>query len=57
MYHLLYQSMTLNFVFVCFVWLSAQTGIISLNSVNKLIVVMVKYVLPFEVRAESLNVI
>jgi hypothetical protein len=50
MYHLLYQSV-IYFVFVGFVCFSTQTEIISLNStVNKLIVVMVKCCVLFEVR-------
>jgi hypothetical protein len=42
MYHLLQQSVTLHFVFVCFIWFSVQTAIISSNSINQLISVMVK---------------
>jgi hypothetical protein len=34
---------------------SVQTGIISLNSINQLIFVMVKYGVLFEVRTEFLN--
>jgi hypothetical protein len=36
---------------------SDQTAIISLNSVNQLIFVMVKYSVLFEVRTEFLNII
>jgi hypothetical protein len=57
MYHLLYHSMTLHFVFVGLVLLSALTGISFVNSVNKLIAVMVKCGVLFEVRAEFLNII
>jgi hypothetical protein len=39
------------------VWISMWTAIISLNSVNQLIVVMVKYGVLFEVRTEFLNII
>jgi hypothetical protein len=38
-----------------FVWFSLQTGIISLNSINQLIFVMVKCGVLFEVRTEFLN--
>jgi hypothetical protein len=37
------------------VWLSAQKEIISLNSINQLIFVMVKCGVLFEVRTEFLN--
>jgi D-alanyl-lipoteichoic acid acyltransferase DltB (MBOAT superfamily) len=57
MYHLLYQSVTLHFVFLGFVRFSAQTRIISLNSVNKLIAVMVKRGVLFKVRAEFLSTV
>jgi hypothetical protein len=57
MYHMLYQSVTLQFVFVCLVRLSVQTAIIFLNSINQLIAVMVKCCVLFEVRSESLNII
>jgi hypothetical protein len=50
MYHLLYLSVTVHFV--C---LSLQTTIIFLNSVNQLILVMVKCGVLFEVRNEFLN--
>jgi hypothetical protein len=56
MYHLLYQSKTLNFVFVGFVSFSAYTGVIFLNIVNKLMALTVKCVL-FEVQAEFLSTI
>jgi hypothetical protein len=39
-----------------FVWLSLQIGIISLNSINQLIFVMVKCCVLFEVRTEFLNI-
>jgi ABC-type transport system involved in cytochrome bd biosynthesis fused ATPase/permease subunit len=55
MYHLLYQSVLPCFVFVAFVWFSAKTGVIFLNSVNQLIFVMVKCGVLFEVRTEFLN--
>jgi hypothetical protein len=40
-----------------FVWFLVQTAIISLNSVNQLIFVMVKCGVFFAVRTEFLNVI
>jgi hypothetical protein len=49
MYRLLYQSLMLNSVFAGF---SVQTRIISLNSINKLMIVMVKCGVLFEIRAE-----
>jgi hypothetical protein len=52
MYHMIYQSLTIHFVFVGFVWFFASTGIIFLNIVNKLIFVMVKCGVLFEVRTE-----
>jgi hypothetical protein len=55
MNHLLWQSLMLNFVFTGFVWFSLQTAIISLNSVNQLIFVIVKYGVLFEVRTGFLN--
>jgi hypothetical protein len=42
---------TMHFGFLCF------SAIISLNNVNKLIIVMVKYGVLFEVRTEFLNII
>jgi hypothetical protein len=42
MYHLLYQSVTQHFVFVGFVLFLVQTGIISLNSIIRLIFVIAK---------------
>jgi hypothetical protein len=54
-HHLLLQSVMLVSVFVSFVWFSLKAAaIISLNSVNQLIFVMVKCVL-FEVRTGFLN--
>jgi hypothetical protein len=47
----------LYFVSVAFVWLSEKTEMISLNSVNTFIAVMVKCVVLFEVRTEFLNII
>jgi hypothetical protein len=55
MYHLLYPSVTIHFVPVGFERFSAETGIISLNSVNQLIFVMVKCGVLFEVRTGFLN--
>jgi D-alanyl-lipoteichoic acid acyltransferase DltB (MBOAT superfamily) len=55
MNHLLWQSVMLHFVFIGFVWFSLQTEIISLNSINQLIFVMVKSGVLFEVRTEFLN--
>jgi hypothetical protein len=55
MYHLLYYSATLYFVFVDFVWFSRKTAIISLNNVNQLIFVMAMCGVLFEVRTEFLN--
>jgi hypothetical protein len=40
-----------------FAWFSLQTAIISLNSINQLIFVMVKCDVLFEVRTEFLNVV
>jgi hypothetical protein len=40
-----------------FVWFSLQTAIISLNTINHLIFVMVNYGILFEVRTELLNII
>jgi hypothetical protein len=54
--HLLQQLVSLHFVFICFVWFSVSTAIISLNSINQLIFVMVKIVF-FAVRTELLNII
>jgi hypothetical protein len=39
------------------IWFSVWTAIISLNSINKLIFVMVKCGILFEVRSEFLNII
>jgi D-alanyl-lipoteichoic acid acyltransferase DltB (MBOAT superfamily) len=55
MNHLLWQSVMLHFVFIGFAWFSLWTDIISLNSVKKLIDVMVKFGVLFEVRTEFLN--
>jgi hypothetical protein len=57
MNHMLWQSVMLHFVFIGFVSFSVQTAIISLNSVNQLIFVMVKCGVLFEVRTEFLNII
>jgi hypothetical protein len=57
MYHLLYRSVILHFVFMGLVWSSVQTAIVSLNSVNQLIFVMVKCDVLFEVQTEFLNII
>jgi hypothetical protein len=56
MYHLLQQSATLHFV-LYFVCLLLQSAIISLNSINKLIFVMVKCCVFIAVRTEFLNVL
>jgi hypothetical protein len=56
MSHLLQQSVTLYFVFMCFVWFSLWAAIISLNSVNQLIFVM-KCDVFFAVRTELLSII
>jgi hypothetical protein len=45
------------FVYVGFVRLSLETAIISLNSINQLIFVMVKCGVLFEVRTVLLNII
>jgi hypothetical protein len=42
---------------MAFAWVSENTAIISLNTVNQLIFVMVKCGVLFEVRTEFLNVI
>jgi D-alanyl-lipoteichoic acid acyltransferase DltB (MBOAT superfamily) len=55
MNHLLWQSVMLHFVFIGFAWFPLQTAIISLNSVNQLIFVMVRRGVLFEVRTEFLN--
>jgi D-alanyl-lipoteichoic acid acyltransferase DltB (MBOAT superfamily) len=57
MYRLLYQSVTLQFVYAGFVLFSALTWISFLKSVNKLIAVMVKCGVLFEVRAKFLSTI
>jgi D-alanyl-lipoteichoic acid acyltransferase DltB (MBOAT superfamily) len=54
-YQLLYQLVTLHFVFVGFIWFLASTWIIFLNNVNQLISVMVNCGVLFEVRTEFLN--
>jgi uncharacterized membrane protein YuzA (DUF378 family) len=46
-----------NFVFVGFVSFSLLTAIISLNSIDQLIYIIVKCSVLFEVRAEFLNII
>jgi hypothetical protein len=46
-----------NSAFIYFAWFSLQIAIISLNSVNQLISVMVKCGVLFEVRTELLNII
>jgi hypothetical protein len=54
----LLQTLKFQFVFMRCVWLSAlNSNFISLNSVNKLIVVTVKCGVLFEVRAEFLSTI
>jgi hypothetical protein len=40
-----------------FIWISVQTGIISLKSINQLISLMVKNCVLFEVRTGFLNII
>jgi hypothetical protein len=45
----------LHFVFIGFAWFSLQTAIITLNTINQLIFVMVKYGVLFEVRTGFLN--
>jgi hypothetical protein len=45
----------LHFVFIGFAWFSLQTAIISLNSINQMIFIMVKFGVLFEVWAEFLN--
>jgi hypothetical protein len=54
-YRLILQLVTLHFVFMAFVWFSVYTAIISLNSINQLIFVMVKCDVLFEVRTGLLN--
>jgi hypothetical protein len=46
-----------DFLFIRFVWFSHWTAIISLNSVNQLIFVTVKYGVSFAVRTDLLNII
>jgi D-alanyl-lipoteichoic acid acyltransferase DltB (MBOAT superfamily) len=57
MNHLFRQTVTLHFVFIGFEWFSLQTAIISLNSVNQLIFVMVKCDVLFEAWTKFLNII
>jgi hypothetical protein len=54
MYHLLQQSVTVHFAFMGFIWFSLYTAIISLNSVNRLIFLMVKICVFFAVRTKCL---
>jgi hypothetical protein len=56
MYHLLHQSVIVHSVFIGLLRVSMQTAIISLNTVKKLIFVMVKCGVLFELRTESLNI-
>jgi hypothetical protein len=56
-YRVLKQSVTLEFVLVCFVRFSELTAVISLNSVNRLIFVTVKCGVFFAVRTELLKII
>jgi hypothetical protein len=49
------STLTLHFVFMGFLRFLLQTAIISLNSINQLIFVMVKCGVLFEVRTEFLN--
>jgi hypothetical protein len=51
------HTVTLDFVFMGSVLFSVWTVIISLNSVNKFMFVMVKYSVLFEIRTEFLNII
>jgi hypothetical protein len=53
----LFYNYCLNFLFVGFVCFSELTAIISLNSVNQLIFVMVKSCVFFAVRTEFLNTV
>jgi hypothetical protein len=55
MNHLLWLSVMMHFVFIRFVWFLLYTAIISLNSVNRLIFVMVQFGVLFEVRTEFLK--
>jgi hypothetical protein len=54
-YQPLYRSITLQFVFMGLAWLSLLTAIISLNSVDQFIFVMVRRGVLFEVQTEFLN--
>jgi hypothetical protein len=56
MYHLLYQSVTVHYVFMGFLLFSVKTPIISLNSINQLTFVMVMCGVLSEVRPEVLNI-
>jgi hypothetical protein len=47
----------LYFIFMDFVWFLLLTVIVSLNSINQLIFVMVKYGVLFEAWTDSLNII
>jgi hypothetical protein len=51
------QQVTITFVFKGFTWFSAQTAIISLNSINQLIFVMVKCCIFSIEQTEFLNII
>jgi hypothetical protein len=55
MYQELQYQLGWQFVLIGFVWFSAQSLIVYLNSVNQLIFVMVKCGVLFEVRTEFLN--
>jgi hypothetical protein len=57
MYQLISQQVGWYFVLMGYVWFSAKSVIISLNSVIELIFVMVKCGVLFEVRTEFLNIV
>jgi hypothetical protein len=57
MYHLFSLSLTVNFAPRCLLRVSEQTAIISLNSINQLIFIIVKCGVLFEVRTGFLNIV
>jgi hypothetical protein len=54
MFMLPYQCVIVYFVFMASAWFLLQTAIISLNNINKLKLVMMKWGVHFEVRTEFL---
>jgi hypothetical protein len=56
MYHLLYQPVTVHFVFMGLELFSLRTAILTLNRIKHLIFAMVKSGVLFEVWTEFLNI-